>query len=86
MPDSTKGRHARARFSTSSSGVRIACGSGEVCSQVSFKDRDSVGARNILRCLAERERPKSLTRINGSGALKLTNFVLRTGAIGSTAA
>ena len=60
--------------------------SSTVCSQVSFKDRDSVGARNILRCLAERERPKSLTRIKGSGALKLTNFVLRTGAIGSTAA
>ena len=60
--------------------------SSTVCSQVSFKDRDSVGARNILRCLAERERPKSLTRINGSGALKLTNFMLRTGAIGSTAA
>ena len=32
------------------------------------------------------ERPKSLTRINGSEALKLTNFVLSTGAIGSTAA
>jgi hypothetical protein len=57
-----------------------------VCSQVSFKDRDSVGARNILRCLAERERPKSLTRIKGIDALKLENFMLRTGAIGSTAA
>ena len=60
--------------------------SSTVCSQVSFKNRDSVGARNILRCLAERERPKSLTRIKGTGALKLENFMLRTGAIGSTAA
>ena len=60
--------------------------SSTVCSQVSFKNRDSVGARNILRCLAERERPKSLTRIKGIGALKLENFMLRTGAIGSTAA
>ena len=34
----------------------------------------------------ERERPKSLTRIKGAGALKLKNFMLRTGAIGSTAA
>ena len=32
------------------------------------------------------ERPKSLTRIKGAGALKLKNFMLRTGAIGSTAA
>ena len=60
--------------------------SSTVCSQVSFKNRDSVGARNILRCLSERERPKSLTRIKGTGALKLENFMLRTGAIGSTAA
>ena len=60
--------------------------SSTVCSQVSFKNRDSVGARNILRCLAERERPKSLTRIKGAGALKLKNFLLRTGAIWSTAA
>ena len=60
--------------------------SSTVCSQVSFKNRDSVGARNILRCLAERERPKSLTRIKGTRALKLKNFMLRTGAIGSTAA
>ena len=60
--------------------------SSTVCSQVSFKNRDSVGARNILRCLAERERPKSLTRIKGTGAVKLKNFMLRTGAIGSTAA
>ena len=60
--------------------------SSTVCSQVSFKNRDSVGARNILRCLAERERPKSLTRIKGTGALKLKNFTLRTGAIESRAA
>ena len=60
--------------------------SSTVCSQVSFKNRDSVGARNILRCLEERERPKSLTRIKGTGALKLKHFILHTGAIGSTAA
>ena len=60
--------------------------SSTVCSQVSFKNRDSAGARNILRCLAERERLKSLTRIKGTGALKLKNFVLSTGASGSRAA
>ena len=61
--------------------------SSTVCSQVSFKNRDSVGARNILRCLEERERPKSLTRINGTGALRFNYFMLRrAGAIGSTAA
>ena len=60
--------------------------SSTVCSQASFKNRDSVGARNILRCLQMSERPKSLTRIKGAGALKLKNFMLRTGAIGSTAA
>ena len=60
--------------------------SSTVCSQVSFKNRDSVGARNILRSLEERERPKSLTRTNGTGACKFNYFMLYTGAIGSTAA
>ena len=60
--------------------------SSTVCSQVSFKNRDSVGARNILRCLQMSERPTSLTRIKGAEALKLKNFTLRTGAIESTAA
>ena len=60
--------------------------SSTACSQVSFKNRDSVGARNILRCLEERERPESLTRTKGTGPLRFNNFTLRAGAIGSTAA
>ena len=60
--------------------------SSTVCSQASFKNRDSVGARNILRCLLERERPNSLTRNQGEGKLRLQSFMLRTNAIESTAA
>ena len=57
--------------------------SSTVCSQASFKNRDSVGARNILRCLLER--PNSLTRNQRGGRLELQSFMLR-GAIESTAA
>ena len=60
--------------------------SSTVCSQASFKNRDSVGARNILRCLLERERPNSLTRNQGEGRLRLQSFMLRTNAIESTTA
>ena len=60
--------------------------SSTVCSQASFKNRDSVGARNILRCLLERDRPNSLTRNQRGGRVELQSFMLRTGAIEATAA
>ena len=48
-----------------------------VCSRFSFKNRDLVGAKNILRCLVLEERPDSLTR-KGEPALQLDSFTLRT--------
>ena len=56
-------------------GLRRCCST--VCSRASFKDRDSVGARNILRCFLERERPKSLSRNPGEAKLEMEVFTLR---------
>ena len=49
--------------------------SAEDCAQFSFKDRDVVGARNILRCLSG-ARPQSLTRIQGQGRLNVDTFYI----------
>jgi hypothetical protein len=56
-------------------GLRRCCST--VCSRTSFKNRDSIGARNILRCATEAERPKRLTRNPGQGKMKLKSFILR---------
>ena len=40
------------------------------CKNIPFKDRDFVGACNILRCLDVNKRPKCLTRIDGDSDKK----------------
>ena len=53
------------------------CGS-TVCSQVSFKNRDMIGARNILRCFLSTDRPNSLSRKPDSPPKpKQESFMLR---------
>ena len=51
------------------------CGS-TVCSQVSFKNRDMIGARNIRRCFLSTDRPNSLSRKSDSPP-KQESFMLR---------
>ena len=52
------------------------CGS-ESCRNVRFKNRDAVGAQNILRCATSRDRPGCLERIPGAPALSLSNWRMR---------
>ena len=52
--------------------------SSTVCARKAFKNRDSIGALNILRCFVDTERPATLTRNLKRGKVKLSSFVLRT--------
>ena len=55
-------------------GLRRCCSS--VCSGISYKNRDQVGALNIMRCFqAGNHRPTSLSR-NLCKTTKLSSFVL----------
>ena len=54
----------------------LRCGS-KSCKKISFKDRDSVGARNILRCHVVKPRPESLTYRREKKALVHEKFYLR---------
>ena len=52
--------------------------SSTVCARTCFKNRDSVGAINILHCFVNHVRPPTLSRNPELTRVKLTSYLLRT--------